>query len=258
MKLANKVALVTGGGSGLGRAIARGFHDAGAIVYVNDIDASSAAETLGADRALVADVSDSMQVAKMFSSLEQLDILVNNAGIAEGAERWEEINRIAEARMEEDPIRTHWDVTVSMNDATWRRMMAVHLEGTFFCTREALKLMHRQGGGAIVNLSSTAALGGLPDAPHYAAAKAGILGFTKSVAREVASRGIRVNAIAPGFIETPMTELISDKVRAESLGTIPMGRWGQASDIAAAALFLASDDASYITGQCLSPNGGLI
>ena len=258
MKLGNKVALVTGGGSGIGRAIARRFHDAGAFVYVNDIDPSSAEETLGADRALVADVSDSKQVAEMFSSLERVDILVNNAGIAEGAERWGEINRIAEARLEEDPIRTHWDVTVTMDDSSWRRMIAVHLDGTFFCTREALKLMNQQGSGAIVNLSSTAALGGLPDAPHYAAAKAGILGHTRSVAKEVASRGIRVNAIAPGFIETPMTELISDKVRAKSLASIPMRRWGGPSDIAAAALFLASDDASYITGQCLSPNGGLI
>lgn len=258
MKLANKVALITGGGSGIGRAIARRFHDAGAVVYVNDIDASSAAETLGARHALVADVSDSEQVSRMFSSLERLDILVNNAGIAEGAERWGEINRIAEARLGEDPIRTHWDVTVSMDDSTWRRMMAIHLDGTFYCTREALKLMNRQRSGAILNLSSTAALSGLPDAPHYAAAKAGILGYTKSVAKEVASRGIRVNAIAPGFIETPMTELISDKIRAESFATIPMRRWGAPSDIAAAALFLASDDASYITGQCLSPNGGLI
>jgi len=258
MKLGNKVALVTGGGSGIGRAIARRFHDAGALVYVNDIDASSAEETLGADRALVADVSDSEQVTRMFASLERVDVLVNNAGIAEGAERWGQLNRIAEARLEEDPIRTHWDVTVSMVDATWRRMMAVHLDGTFFCTREALKIMNHQGSGVIINLSSTAALSGLPDAPHYAAAKAGILGYTKSVAKEVASRGIRVNAIAPGFIETPMTELISDKVRAKSLATIPMGRWGEPSAIAAAALFLASDDASYVTGQCLSPNGGLI
>ncbi|GMR23112.1 MAG: 3-oxoacyl-[acyl-carrier-protein] reductase [Acidobacteriota bacterium] len=258
MKLGNKVALVTGGGSGIGRAIARRFHDSGAFVYVNDIEASSAEETLGADHALVADVSDSGQVRGMFASLERLDILVNNAGIAEGAERWGEINRIAEARLEEDPITTHWDITVSMDDSIWRRMMAVHLDGMFFCTREALRLMNRQDGGAIINISSTAAFAGLADAPHYGAAKAGVLGYTKSVAKEVASRGIRVNAIAPGFTETPMTELVSDKVRAASLATIPMGRWGDPSDIAAAALFLASDDASYITGQCLSPNGGVI
>ena len=207
---------------------------------------------------LLADVSDSGQVAEMFASLDRLDILVNNAGIAESRERWGEINRIAEARLGEVPITTHWDVTVSMDDSTWRRMMAVHLDGTFFCTREALKLMNRQGAGVIINVSSTAALGGLADAPHYAAAKAGILGYTKSLAKEVASRGIRVNAIAPGFTETPMTKLISDKVRAASLATIPMARWGKPSDIAAAALFLASDDASYITGQCLSPNGGVI
>ena len=258
MQLRDRVALVTGAGSGIGRAIARRFHDAGAFVYVNDIEASSARETLGQERVLSADVSDSGQVAEMFASLERLDILVNNAGIAESRKRWREINRIAEARLNEDPISTHWDVTASMDDSTWRRMMAVHLDGTFFCTRETLKLMNRQGSGVIINVSSTAALGGLADAPHYAAAKAGILGYTKSLAKEVASRGIRVNAIAPGFTETPMTELISDKVRAASLATIPMARWGEPSDIAAAALFLASDDASYITGQCLSPNGGVI
>ncbi len=258
MRLSNKVALVTGAGSGIGRAIARRFHDEGAFVYVNDIRAAAAEETLGADRALVADVSDSGQVATMFSSLERLDILVNNAGVAESPERWREVNRIAEARLEESPITSHWDVTVSMDDSTWRRMIAVHLDGTFFCTREALKIMNPQGSGVIINLSSTAALAGLADAPHYAAAKAGILGYTKAVAKEVASRGIRVNAIAPGFTQTPMTELVSDKVRSASLATIPMGRWGQASDIAAAALFLASDDAAYVTGQCLSPNGGAL
>jgi 3-oxoacyl-[acyl-carrier protein] reductase len=257
MRLADKVALVTGGGSGIGRAIARLFDEEGASVYVNDISAS-AAETLGADRALVVDVSDSTAVARMFGSLDRLDILVNNAGIAEPPERWASLNRIAEARLAESPVSTHWDVTVSMDDATWRRMMAVHVDGAFFCTREALKLMSRQGSGSIVNVSSTAALAGLADAPHYAAAKAAILGYTKSVAREVASRGIRVNAIAPGFVETPMTERISAKVREASLASIPMARWGRPSDIAAAALFLASDDASYITGQCLSPNGGMI
>jgi 3-oxoacyl-[acyl-carrier protein] reductase len=258
MQLSGKVALVTGAGSGIGRAIARRFHDAGAFVYVNDIHESGARETLGAAHALVADVSDSRQVAAMFGELKRLDILVNNAGIAESPERWRNVNRIAEARLEQKPITTHWDVTVSMDDSTWRRMMAVHLDGTFFCTREALKIMNRQGHGVIINLSSTGALVGLADAPHYAAAKAGVLGYTKSLAKEVASRGIRVNAIAPGFTETPMTEPISERIRTASLSTIPLGRWGTPNDIAEAALFLASDDASYVTGQCLSPNGGVI
>lgn len=258
MRLRDRVALVTGGGSGIGRAVARRFHDEGADVYVNDLEPSLAEETLGPNRSLVADVSDSQRVASMFESIERLDILVNNAGIAESPERWREINRVAEARLAENPVTTHWDVTVNMDDATWRRMMAVHLDGTFHCTREALKRMIRQGSGVILNVSSTAALTGLADAPHYAAAKAGILGFTKSLAREVASRGIRVNAIGPGFTDTAMTELISEKIREQSIAGIPMGRWAEPSDIAAAALFLVSDEASYITGQCLSPNGGSI
>ena len=254
MRLRDKVAVVTGGGSGIGRAIARRFDEEGAFVYVNDVSASGAAETLwGGSGVGVADVSNSGAVAEMFAPIARLDILVNNAGIAESPKRWAELNRI-----KEDPSPKHWDVTVSMDDTTWRRMMAVHLDGTFFCTREALKIMNRHGAGAIVNLSSTAALGGLADAPHYAAAKAGVLGYTKSVAREVASRGIRVNAIAPGFIDTPMTELISETVREASLASIPMGRWGEPADIAEAALFLASDDAAYVTGQCISPNGGSI
>lgn len=260
MRLEGKVALVTGAGSGIGRAIARRFHDEGASVYVNDIDAERAAETLGEDRVIVADVSDSEQVAAMFASVfapdDRLDILVNNAGIAEPVERWRELNRKAEARLEENPVTTHWDVTVSMNDSTWRRMMAVHLDGTFYCTREALKRMRWQRRGSVINFSSTAALSGLADAPHYAAAKAGILGFTRSVAKEVASLGIRVNAVAPGFTETAMTEHVSDKVREASLRAIPLGRWAKSSEIAAVVLFLASDEASYVTGQCISPNGG--
>lgn len=258
MRLRGKVALVTGAGSGIGCAIARRFRDDGADVFVNDIDEARAAATLGADRVLVADVSDSAQVAAMFSKLDRLDVLVNNAGIAEPAERWQELNRIAEARLSEHPVETHWNVTVSMDDGTWLDMIRVHLNGTFFCTREALKLMSQQESGAIINLSSTAALAGLPDAPHYAAAKAGVLGLTRSVAKEVGSRGIRVNAIAPGFTETPLTAHISETVRGASFGKIPLGRWARPEEIASAAAFLASDDASYVTGQCLSPNGGMI
>jgi 3-oxoacyl-[acyl-carrier protein] reductase len=118
--------------------------------------------------------------------------------------------------------------------------------------------MNRQMSGNIINFSSTAALTGLPDAPHYSAAKAGVIGFSRAVAREVGSRQIRVNIICPGFVETPMTELISPRIRATSLGSIPLGRWAEPEEIAAAAAFLASDDSSYMTGQILSPNGGLV
>jgi 3-oxoacyl-[acyl-carrier protein] reductase len=112
--------------------------------------------------------------------------------------------------------------------------------------------------GAIINLSSTAALTGLPDAPHYSAAKAGVIGFSRAVAREVGSRNIRVNVLCPGFVETPMTEFISPAIKRASMGSIPLGRWAEPTEIAAAAVFLASDESSYMTGQVLSPNGGLV
>ena len=262
MKLKNKIALVTGAGSGIGRAVAFRFLEEGARVYVNDVarpKAEALARELGLDpeRALVADVSNSSEVAKMFDALPLIDVLVNSAGFAEPEERWTELNRIAEARLDA-PESVHWDVTLAMDDATWRRMLDVHLSGTFYCTREALKRMSPRERGAIVNLSSTAALTGLAAAPHYAAAKAGVLGFTRSVAREVASRGIRVNAVAPGYTETPMTAPISDRVRRDLEAAIPLGRWAEPREIAAVVLFLASEDASYVTGQCLSPNGGLV
>ena len=256
--LEDKTALVTGGGSGIGRAIARCFHREGAKVYVNDVDSDAAAETLGTRYTLIADVSNSAQVSKMFSSLDTIDILVNNAGIAETPKRWREINAKAEAHMSENVISTHWDVTMNLEDPGWQQMLSVHLDGTFYCTREALKLMSQHNSGAIVNIASTAGIAGLADAPHYAAAKAGILGFTKSVAREVASRNIRVNAIAPGYVDTAMTQFIADSVRNNSYRSIPMGRWGTPEEIAKAALFLASEKSSYITGQCLSPNGGAL
>ena len=154
------------------------------------------------------------------------------------------------------PIQTHWDVTQNMTDEAWHRMIGVHLNGTFFCTREALRLMSRQNRGVIINMSSVAGLMGLDSVPHYSAAKAGILGFTRAVAREVASRGIRVNAICPGYIDTPMTQPMTPLIRAAVVARTPLGRWGEPQDIAATALFLASDDSGFYTGQWLSPNGG--
>ena len=143
-----------------------------------------------------------------------------------------------------------------MTDESWHRMIGVHLNGTFFCTRSALLLMRE--GGAIVNLSSVAALQGLETVPHYSAAKAGILGFTRAVAKEVASRGIRVNAICPGFIDTPMTAPMSPLMKRMTIGRTPLGRIGVPDDIAATALFLVSDESTFFTGQWLSPNGGLL
>ena len=271
MKLGDRVALVTGGGSGIGRAIARRFADEGAFVVVNDLTLETAQATvdlLDAKRglALAADVSDSAAVRAMFRRVEaelggKLDVLVNNAGIAGTSEDRERLREIGNARIGETmagEITTHWDITASMTDEAWHRMIGVHLNGTFFCTREALTLMNRVNRGVVINLSSVAALTGLDTVPHYSAAKGGILSFTRAVAREVGSRGIRVNAICPGYIETPMTAGISPIMQRILVSRTPLGRWGQPEEIAATALFLASDDASFYTGQWLSPNGGLV
>jgi 3-oxoacyl-[acyl-carrier protein] reductase len=269
MKLENRVAVVTGGGSGIGRAICVLFAAEGAQVVVNDVDVAAAEATvkqMGRGRALPADVSDSAQVKAMFAAVERelggLDVLVNNAGIAAGGlEDRKGLRDRAEARVREalsgQGTTTHLDATESLDDASWRRMLAVHLDGTFYCTREALRLMKHRGRGAIVNLSSVAALMGLASVPHYSAAKGGILAFTRAVAQDVASRGIRVNAICPGYIDTPMTAPISPLLKAVSLSRTPLGRFGEAEEIARTALFLASDDSSFFTGQWLSPNGGL-
>ena len=273
MRLDGRVALITGGGSGIGRAIALLFAEEGARVIVNDINLQAAGDTveqMGSVKergyAIRADVSSSADVKAMFAEIDArygtLEILVNNAGIAETeSNRFAELTRKGEARLAEmmsgRKIETHWDVTQDLNDEEWHRMIGVHLGGTFFCTREALKLMSRKTSGVIVNMSSTAALRGVPLASHYGAAKGGILGFTRSVAQEVASRNIRVNAICPGWVETPMTEAVTPLYRAALTAQIPLGRWGQPREVATVALFLASDDSSYFTGQWLSPNGGL-
>jgi 3-oxoacyl-[acyl-carrier protein] reductase len=275
VRLKDRVALVTGGGSGIGRAIALRFAEEGARVIVNDVKQEKAQETVDAiaarseaqrGRAIAADVADSGQVRRMFAEVDRelgaLDILVNNAGIAEGsAGDRDRIKARGEARIGEllagGPVTTHWDVTQEMSDEAWHRMIGVHLNGTFFCTREALRLMARRNRGVIINMSSVAALMGLDATPHYSAAKGGILAFTRALAREVASRGIRVNAICPGYIDTPMTQPISPLMQRVILSRTPMGRMGLPEEIAATALFLASDDGSYFTGQWLSPNGGL-
>ena len=273
MKLQDKVVLITGAGSGIGRAIAQLFAEEGARIVANDLSAIAAKETVeslgprgSGARAIQADVADSGQVKAMFAEVERdigtLDVLVNNAGIAGtlAADR-ERLRERSDARIMEmvsgEGVTTHWDLTQEMTDEAWLRMIGVHLNGTFFCTREALRLMSRRNQGAIVNMSSVAGLMGLESVPHYSAAKAGILGFTRAVAREVGSRNIRVNAICPGFIDTPMTQPMSPLMRKAITARTPLGRWAEPEDVAKTALFLASDDSSFFTGQWLSPNGGL-
>lgn len=272
MKLEGRVALVTGAGSGIGRATAILFASEGARVIVNDVNREAAEATIEAigaapERAYAhqADVSDSAAVRAMFAEVElrfgDLDVLVNNAGIAETGNRRDEINRKGEAQLQElmsgGKIQSHWDVTASLSDEEWRQMIGVHLSGTFFCTREALKLMSAKNRGSIINVSSVAGLSGIPVASHYGAAKGGILGFTRSVALEMASRNIRVNAICPGWIDTPMTQNFTPFLKMSITARVPVMRLGRPEEIAATALFLASDDSSYYTGQWLSPNGGI-
>jgi len=272
MKLEGRIALITGAGSGIGRATAIRFANEGAHVAVNDVNREAAEATVAAmgpahGRGYVhqADVSDSAAVRAMFDDVQQrfggLDILLNNAGIGETGSRGDYVNRTAEAQFRElkttGKIQSHWDVTASLTDQEWGQMINVHLGGTFFCTREALKLMAVKNRGSIINISSVAGLSGIPIASHYGAAKGGILGFTRSVALEVASRSIRVNAICPGWVETPMTQNFTPVLKTALISRVPMLRWGQPEEIAATALFLASDDSSYYTGQWLSPNGGI-
>src|SRR5208282_1614039 len=274
MKLEGRVALVTGGGSGIGRAIAQLFAEEGARVIVNDVVMEAAQKTIAdmgsggkQGMAVKADVSSSGEVNAMFAQVAErygaLDILVNNAGIGEmDSARGVELRGRADARIAEmrsgGEIRTHLDITAGMTDEEWNRMMAVHVTGTFYCTRAALKLMAGKNRGAIINLSSVAGLDGLELAPHYSAAKGAILSFTRAVAKENASRNIRVNAICPGWVETPMAErAFTPTLKKIFFARIPMGRAAQPREVATTALFLACDDSSYFTGQWLSPNGGL-
>ncbi len=267
-RLQRKLALVTGGGSGLGEAICRRFSDEGATVIVNDLHAGPAEVVAKAvnGHAVVFDVADSAAVAAGFAEVAsrfgRLDILVNNAGIApqlSPEEYQERADRALQQLAEQQaggPVTTFNDVTVELSDEAWRQMLAIHLDGTFYCTREALKIMNPQMSGAIVNMGSIMGTAGGGGAPHYCAAKAAILGLTRSVAREVVVRNIRVNAIAPGYIDTPLLDPMAASMRQLiALGT-PMQRLGEPDDIAWAAVYLASDEAKFVTGQTLSPNGG--
>lgn len=253
MKLKDKVALITGAGSGLGRAMALAFAREGARVVVNDIAEERARETVssiealgGQALAMPADVSDSRQVKDMFArAVEEygtVDVLVNNAGLLQPS-----------------------GIT-DIEDEQWRRMIAVHLDGTFYCTREAVRIMEARGSGRIVNVSSIAGTSGLGMASHYSAAKGGILAFTKAAAKELIGKGIYVNALAPGFVETPGLQTPAGGAEGKALsdliqsvfGTIPMNRLGKPEEIVPLAVFLASDESSYMVGQALSPNGGQV
>jgi len=244
MDFTGKVALITGSGRGIGKAIAQKLAEAGATVVINDVsDAAEATaqeiKTAGKPSLFIkANVSSSADVNPMIEKIVEaygkLDILVNNAGISRD------------------------QITMRMTDEEWDAVINVNLKSVFVCTRAALKYMMKQRYGRIVNISSISGIVGNPGQVNYSAAKAGIIGLTRTVAKEMASRGINVNAVCPGFIETEMTQKIPEKVKEGFSQRIPLGHFGSPRDIAEAVAFLASDEAGYITGQFLCVDGGMI
>ena len=244
MTLKEKVALVTGAGRGIGEAIALTLAREGADIIVNDFDtegAQSTARKIEAEgrRALVdgANIADREQVEEMFRTIRdtfgRLDILVNNAGI------------------------TRDGLLLKLSEENWDQVMAVNLKGVFNCTQLAAGMMSEQMSGKIVNLSSASAQMGNIGQVNYAASKAGVIGMTKTLAKELAKFNINVNAVAPGFILTPMTEAVPDKVKDYLIKGIPLGRAGTPEDVANAVCFLVSENSAYITGQVIACNGGM-
>lgn len=246
MHLTGKTAIVTGGSRGIGRAIALRLAEEGANVAVIYAGNTAAAEETqkaiaaqgGQSIAIQCDVANEEAVTAMVKQVKEqfgsVDILVNNAGI------------------------TRDGLLMRMKTADWQAVLDTNLTGTFFCTKAVTKLMMKQRSGVIVNLTSVVGLTGNAGQANYAAAKSGIIGFTKSVAKELASRGIRANAVAPGYIDTDMTAVLSDTVKEEMIKAIPMGRIAQPQEVANAVLFLVSDCSSYITGQVLNVDGGVV
>ncbi len=243
MDLKGKTALVTGASQGIGREICLKLASYGCSVAVNSSSEKSkkVAEELSSKsyeaKSYVADVSDLAQVVRLaenvFSDFGGLDILVNNAGI------------------------TRDSLAIRMSEEDFDNVMDVNLKGTFNCSQQVAKIMMKNGGGSIINMSSVIGIHGNAGQANYAASKAGIIGLTKSFAKELAKRNVRVNAIAPGFIETEMTEVLNEKVKDAVLENIPQKRFGEPSEVAELVAFLASDMSSYITGQSIVIDGGL-
>jgi len=245
MELKDKIALVTGGAQGIGKIVGEDLARQGAHVILGDVNLegaqASAAEIKdngGSASAVELNVTDADGVQKTFDYISKefklIDILVNNAGI------------------------TRDGLLMRMKEADWDLVLKVNLKGSFLCSQQAVKQMMKQKRGSIVNIASIVGLMGNAGQANYSASKAGLIGLTKTTAREVASRGIRVNAIAPGFIDTAMTQVLDEKVRERLIEQIPLARLGLPEDIANCVSFLVSDRASYVTGQVLSVNGGML
>jgi 3-oxoacyl-[acyl-carrier protein] reductase len=239
------VAIVTGASRGIGRAIAIELASQGIAVAVNYATSADKAEDVvavieasgGTARAVKADVSDAASVEEMFrevsESLGPVTVLVNNAGITDDG------------------------LVLRMDEDQWDRVIQTNLTSVYLCTKQALRSMIRAKRGRIVNISSVSGVSGNPGQANYAASKAGVIGFTKSVAKEVGSRGITVNAVAPGFINTEMTDALGDAVTERAVGQITLGRLGRPEEVASVVGYLVSDGASYITGQAIVVDGGL-
>jgi len=244
LKLKGKVALVTGAAQGIGKAVALLLAQSGADVVVSDINLEKAEETAReiestgvramAVKVDVANLGDvERTVAAILEEFGRIDILVNNAGI------------------------TRDKLILRMSEEDWDLVLDVNLKGTFNCTKAVVKHMAKQRSGKIVSIASVVGEMGNAGQVNYSASKAGVIGLTKTLAREFAQRGINVNAIAPGYIETPMTEVLPEKVKEELKRLIPMERLGKPEDVAQAVLFLVSDESNYITGHVLKVNGGI-
>jgi len=245
MDLSGRVAIITGSARGIGEAIALKLAEAGATVVVNDVgDVAPAEAVAGAIRQMgreslvvAADISRAEEAARLVettvSTCGKVDILVNNAGI------------------------TRDQLLMRMSDEDWDAVIGINLKGVFLCTRAVLRPMMKQRWGRIVSITSVVGLIGNPGQANYASAKAGIIGFTRTIAKEVASRGITVNAVAPGFIDTAMTRQLPEERRQATAAQIPLGYLGTPRDVAEAVAFLASQEARYITGQVLTVDGGI-
>jgi 3-oxoacyl-[acyl-carrier protein] reductase len=234
--LEGRTALVTGGSRGIGRAIAAELANAGAQVVVGYRSGAEEAEGVASEiggKAIQADVSDPGEAKRLVDEAGEVDVLVNNAGV------------------------TRDGLLVRMPDEDWRNVLDTNLGGTFNTCRAASRGMMKRRSGAIVNISSVVGVHGNPGQTNYAASKAGIIGFTKALARELGSRGVRANVVAPGYISTRLTNELSEELRQTMLANTPLGRFGESQDIAGAVRFLCSDAAAFVTGEVLLVDGGL-